>query len=520
MRRTEGRAPFRRILGLLALCLLLIFPSGAYAHPMGNFTINHYAGIHLENGWIEIRYFIDMAEIPTFQELQRSGLTARLDDPKLQEYLSSQAQALLHGLRATLNGTPMTLHLASQDVIFPVGAGNLPTMKLGFVYRAEVSQECGSRACQLDYEDTNFADHVGWKEVVVVTGAGVSLRGSTAPQQDRSDQLSNYPTDLINSPPQQLKAQVTFSVTGPRNDAALSLSARDSATTRNSPQSNASDGSAKSDSGRHELNLTANRQGTARNSFTELIGSGEVGIGIALLAALISAGLGALHALEPGHGKTIVAAYLVGSRGTARHAFLLGMIVTAAHTAGVYLLGAVTIYAQKYILPERIYPFLGVLSGVLITGMGCYLFLQRYLGEEFSHKHDYSVGGEDEIVKNQQTKQSRKVSTRQLVILGVTGGIIPCPAALVVLLSAVALHRTVFGLYLIVAFSLGLAGVLIAMGIFAVYAGRLMAKLRLEGQFIQKWLPMGSAAMITLLGCGIALRSLTTAGLLHIRILG
>jgi len=117
-------------------------------------------------------------------------------------------------------------------------------------------------------------------------------------------------------------------------------------------------------------------------------------------------------------------------------------------------------------------------------------------------------------------RQPGKVSARQLVVLGITGGIIPCPAALVVLLSAVALHRTSFGLYLIVAFSLGLAAVLIAMGMITVYAGRLMSRLRLEGALVQKWLPMGSAAMIAFLGFGIALQSLTTAGLLHIRILG
>jgi len=129
--------------------------------------------------------------------------------------------------------------------------------------------------------------------------------------------------------------------------------------------------------------LKPNQQSTPRNSFTELMAIKQINFAIALLAAAIAAGLGALHALEPGHGKTIVAAYLVGSKGTARHALLLGMIVTVSHTAGVYLLGAITLYAQKYVLPDRIYPFLGVLSGSLIAGMGCYLFLQRYLGGEF-----------------------------------------------------------------------------------------------------------------------------------------
>ena len=522
MSRTERLAFCRRAFALLAFCSLVIFPPAVFAHPMGNFTINHYSGIYVENGWIEIRYFIDMAEIPTFQELQRSGLTGRLDDPRLQEYLSSQGQAFMRGLRITLNGVPVSLNLATQDVIFPVGAGSLPTMKFRFVYRSEVTPGCLFAPCQLIYEDTNFADQAGWKEIVIVPGAGVSVSASTVPRQDRSGELSNYPTDLLKSPPQQLNAQANLSFVKSRGEVASVLSQSKKAR-QSAPHLPNSVGAAS----HRDLNLqgtefalTPNEQSTPRSSFTELIGTKKIGLGIALLAALISAGLGALHALEPGHGKTIVAAYLVGSRGTARHAFLLGMIVTAAHTAGVYLLGAITIYAQKYILPERIYPFLGVLSGVLIAGMGCYLFLQRYLGEEFSHKHEDPAGGENNAVESSQAPKSRKISTRQLAVLGVTGGIIPCPAALVVLLSAVALHRTVFGLYLIVSFSFGLAGVLIAMGVFAVYAGRLMSKLRLEGPLIQKWLPMGSAAMITFLGCGIALRSLTTAGLLHIRILG
>jgi ABC-type nickel/cobalt efflux system permease component RcnA len=522
MRRTERVTFFCRILAVLSLGMTLIYPSGVLAHPMGNFTINHYSGIHLEDGQIEIRYFIDMAEIPTFQELQRSGLSGRFDDPRLTDYLSLQGQTLLRGLQTTLNGSPVTLRLTTQEVIFPVGAGNLPTMKLGFVYRGELGKECPTGRCELDYQDANFADHAGWKEIVVVSGAGVSLSGSTAAEQDRSAELSNYPTDLINSPPQQLRAQVNFSFARTANETVGALSALPVETMRNTRQSNGGhrdtsrqdrDGSCAA------VKLTPNRQGTPRNSFTDLVGTQQIGLGIALLAALISAGLGALHALEPGHGKTIVAAYLVGSRGTAKHALLLGMIVTVVHTAGVYLLGAITMYAQKYILPDRIYPFLGVLSGMLIAGMGCYLLLQRYLGAEFSHGHDVPVAEGEQLAKGSQALPKRFVSARQLVVLGITGGIIPCPAALVVLLSAVALHRTIFGLYLIVAFSVGLAAVLIAMGMITVYAGRLMSKLRLEGPFVQKWLPMGSAAMITLLGCGIALRSLTTAGLLHVRIL-
>jgi nickel/cobalt exporter len=268
---------------------------------------------------------------------------------------------------------------------------------------------------------------------------------------------------------------------------------------------------------REEIALKPNQQTTPRNAFTELMAKREFSFGIALLSALIAAGLGALHALEPGHGKTIVAAYLVGSRGTGRHALLLGLIVTISHTAGVYLLGAITLYAQKYIFPDRIYPFLGVLSGMLIAGMGCFLFLQRYLGGQFAHSHPTDFSATDEPPTSENSQLRAGISGRQLLILGITGGMVPCPAALVVLLSAVALHRTGFGLFLIVAFSIGLAAVLIAMGVVAVYAGRMMFRLPLEAPLVQRWLPMASAVMISVLGCGIAARGLMAAGILPIR---
>ena len=471
-----------------------------------------------------------MAEIPTFQELQQSGIAARPDDPRLRAYLSARAKILGQGLHLTLNGQPLPLRLLNEDVIFPPGAGNLPTMKFGFVYQAEVAEDCSTTSCQLAYQDTNFADHAGWKEIMVLAGRGVALASCTAPDHDRSGQLSNYPRDLLNSPPQQLQARIVFSAKSPQDATPSShLGPRETAppnVTHRKPESKDRVGAitVKSPlpgtrlSPLTKIELKANQQSTPRNSFTELMAIKQISFAIALLAAAIAAGLGALHALEPGHGKTIVAAYLVASKGTARHALLLGIIVTISHTAGVYLLGAITLYAQKYILPDRIYPFLGVLSGILIVGMGLYLFLQRYLGEDFAHKHSYEISAEDEAAQGTTQLQPGTVSPRQLFVLGITGGIVPCPAALVVLLSAVALHRTGFGLFLIVAFSIGLAAVLIAMGLVAVYARRAVSGLRLDRPLVQRWLPLGSAAMVTVLGFGIAMRSLVAAGMVHIHL--
>jgi ABC-type nickel/cobalt efflux system permease component RcnA len=259
-----------------------------------------------------------------------------------------------------------------------------------------------------------------------------------------------------------------------------------------------------------------------------------------LFAALVAATLGAFHALEPGHGKTVVAAYLVGSRGTARHAMLLGLIVTASHTAGVFLLGAVTLYASRYVVPDRLYPWLGALSGLVIAVLGVYLFLSRYAGARHTHEHAHDHGhphshdpvhshadqdhhGDGRHHHGRHRQHDHRpaggtVSFRQLLALGVTGGIVPCPAALVVLLSAIALRRVGFGLFLIVAFSVGLAAVLIVIGLLMVHARRLMARVEGTGPVITRWLPLTSSAAITVLGVAIAGQALMSAGIITLRL--
>ncbi len=495
----------------LSILAVILFSANAFAHPMGNFSISHYAGIHVSPNSVELEYLIDMAEIPTFQEMQQS-------DPRTMAYLKLKSAEFAQGLSLALDGHNLVLTPVSQNVIFPQGAGDLPTMKMGFVYRTMLPAGCGVNPCELAYGDSNFAGRSGWKEIVVSTGDGVHREDGGTFSVDRSSRLTDYPTDLVSSPPQDVTAKLAFRVTVPVLSKMVSktfpktVPQTETATTSMPPQP-------------PPVELKANRQAPPRNAFTELMTHKEISFGFALLAAFVAAGLGALHAMEPGHGKTIVAAYLVGSKGTARHAFLLGLIVTASHTAGVYLLGAVTLYAQKYIMPDRLYPFLSVISGVLIAGMGIYILLKRFAGDDFSSSHVHGPGGHSHgfswrptLPQTELPQTREKLGKRQLLILGITGGMVPCPAALVVLLSAVALHRVGFGLFLIVAFSLGLAVVLIGMGLAAVYAGRLLSKVPVEGRLIRLWMPAASAAMITILGFAIAVRGLISAGIVAIRI--
>jgi ABC-type nickel/cobalt efflux system permease component RcnA len=559
------------LLVLLAGCLLGARPS--YAHPMGNFSVNHYSRITLTSDGVEIRYILDLAEIPTYQEMQQGGIVTKASDLKVLAFIAARGEEFGRGLDVTLDGKSTALHLISQDVIFPPGAGGLPTMKMGFVYRAAYPAGPAGASARLTFEDHNFDGHRGWKEIIVAAPQGV-LISSSAPAKDRSSELSNYPVDPLNSPPQDLTASIQFTLPasialavsqpgsraepGPASAAGgirqghagdrgkiAPITSTPGTSTPGAGSSARSARILKTDptaaihpqrwatetAPAQPTPLKANQQATPRSAFTELITKEHAGFWFLITAALIAFGLGAFHALEPGHGKTIVAAYLVGSRGTIRHAALLGIIVTASHTAGVFGLGAITLYASRSIVPERLYPWLGVLSGLLIAGLGGYIFLRRWTGQDGDHSHtddqphshwftaektprpvpEVRTG----LASTRDRAAAKSVSLTQLFVLGITGGIIPCPAALVVLLSALALHRIGLGLFLIVSFSLGLATVLVAFGILMVYARQFIVRFKVDGPLTTRWLPLASAAFMTILGMAITVQTLASTGLLH-----
>jgi nickel/cobalt exporter len=559
----------RLLFSLLALGLLLA-PRG-FAHPMGNFSVNHYSKISFERDGVRVTYIIDLAEIPTYQELQQGNVTANVADPAVTAFVESRGAELGRGLSLMVGGKHLPLHLVSSQVIFPPGAGGLPTMKMGFVYQAPYPPDHSSASLQ--YSDNNFPGHAGWKEIVAIAQPGASFISSSVPQTDRSAELTNYPTDLLNSPPQELSAAIQFrypiAMEGPRENSSKATAGpstarrggrddnsvvgtvpRDPNKLSSRPERSAVEGPAVSAHApkpapsrtknrvpadlatKHSVTsptqagvaapfrLQANQQATPRSAFTELITTRSLSLWFLITAAFIAFGLGALHALEPGHGKTIVAAYLVGSRGTARHALLLGLIVTASHTAGVFALGAITLYASRYIVPEQLYPWLGVFSGLTIAGLGGYMFLRRWSGLDLDHSHTsgqlhghWFSSRKQDVQSPERIEPTKPVSLYQLFALGITGGIIPCPAALVVLLSAFALHRIGLGFFLIVAFSLGLAAVLIGFGMLMVYGRRFIAGMRANGPLTTRWLPVASAAFMTILGAGIAVRAFLTTGI-------
>lgn len=230
------------------------------------------------------------------------------------------------------------------------------------------------------------------------------------------------------------------------------------------------------------------------NLLGELLRSGEMGAGVVLIGLAAAFGLGAMHALSPGHGKTIVAAYLVGSRGNFRHAIYLGGIVTFTHTVSVFGLGLATLFLSRYVLPERIFPVLGAVSGISIVWIGGLLLWRRVRalrGEHHSHPHHHH---------EHRHEHEGEVTMASLVALGASGGLVPCPSALVLLLSAVALRRVGLGILLLVAFSAGLAVVLAGIGALVLYAKQWMPDAGAAHHPFFRLVPVFSAAVIVIVG--------------------
>ena len=589
----------------------------ARAHPMGNFSINHYARFEAQPGELRLRYVLDFAEIPAIEQMAK--LDANKNDvvsvAEKKAYLQSVAPQFLKGLSLEINGKKVELNARATDLQVIFGAGNLPTLLVKIDTATPLIQGAQTR---VNYQDSNFADRTGWKEVVAVAANGAAIADSDAATKDQSHELTVFPIDAGVVPPRQDNAH--FSVVAAGAPGALPA-ATDNA------QALATDGNANGN--------------TPQNRFTQSIAEKTLTPTVIVWGLLIALTFGAVHALAPGHGKTMVAAYLVGSRGTPRHAITLGLIVTITHTFGVFALGFALLISSHYIVTERLYPVLSALSGMTIFGVGLWLFMSRYQGLQHSHSHahdghthehgehthDHSHGdehshshehgehthshshddsehahshdddghdhahdeehihshaahshthahsGEEHAHVHESHSHSHDehdhahddeehthahgahahshahdeehahshdhdddhdhshshgahvhshggkahshavpagpITMKTLVALGVSGGILPCPEAIVVLLAAVKLHRIGYGMILILAFSIGLAAALIAIGLLVVSARNRMTQLRAlnEDSVLVRYLPLASAAIITLIGAALTLQA-------------
>jgi nickel/cobalt transporter (NicO) family protein len=428
----------KRLLLLAALALLAL-PATAGAHPLGNFSVNHLTEVRVSPDRVDVLYILDEAEIPTFQE---RGLPAS-------EVLARKRTEVARGVRVTVGGRPVALAPAGPArLTHPPGQGGLPLTRVELPLTANV-RTLGT----VTVHDGTFGDRIGWHAVVPQPARGTAVR-SDVPAEDPTGGLRRYPKDLLRSPAAIRDAR---------------LEVRSGAGTVQAP---------------HGPRVTVGDRGSG--GFAGILDDAASGRGVLLLLLAAAFGWGALHALSPGHGKTMVAAYLVGTRGSTRDAIALGATVTVTHTAGVVALGVVALALSAWVLPEQLYPWLNLVSGLLVVGVGAQVLrarLKKRAHHHHHHDHDH----------HHHTRRS-------ILALGASAGLIPCPTALVVLLGAIAQHQIALGLVLIAAFSAGLATTLTGLGLTVVHASRALGRLRVPAATTGV-LSSASAALVLLVGC-------------------
>ena len=515
--RTRRAAPARRITrrvasAVVALAAALAVAAAvagpASAHPLGNFSVNHLDVVRVSADRVDVRYILDQAEIPTFRQRDLSPA----------QVLDRTRALVARGVTVQAGGRPVPLRLAPGGRIsFPIGAGGLHTTRVELLLSARVA----TRGAVV-VRDATFPGRVGWRAVVVRPGAGTAVRASV-PSTDPTRGLRVYPKAVLSSPADRAVARLDVA-TGRGTVSAPRLDGEGVATVRG-----------------HETG----------DGFAGIFADASAGRGVLLFLLLAAFGWGAVHALSPGHGKAMVAAYLVGTRGRARHAVALGMTVTVTHTIGVFALGVVTLALSQAILPEDLYPWLNLASGLLVLLVGGGVLRARVRAARgardhdhgghdhgdhdhggrkhppgHDHDHDHASGddhatGHDHAPRHDHASghhhahaghahhhhHDTPLTRRGLLAMGASAGLIPCPSALVVLLGAIAQHQVALGLLLVVAFSAGLAATLTVLGIAVVHAGRITARIRPSSRIVTA-LPAASAVVIVAAGLLLTARAI------------
>jgi nickel/cobalt exporter len=496
-----GRPIWCGVAPVLVAWILVLSPatsSPVGAHPLGNFTVNRYSRIELGSDGIRIRYVLDLAEIPSVQETQVADLNhdGVVSAAEWSAYKVRRVEEIRTNLDLAIDGRRLELDTDDTSLSTPVGQANIPLIRIEAWFRAPTVWL--STPHSATFQDRNEPARLGWREIVVHPNPGVSLTQSTAPPMDTTDELRTYPERFLQDP---LDArQATWTVTAAAGSASSAATARPGVS-----------------------------GGRPVDPFTSLVTTADLNVGVVLVALVAAATLGGIHAASPGHGKTVMAAYIVGTRGTFVHAVVLGLSVTVSHTFGVLVLGVITLLASNLILPEQLYPWLTLVAAVIILVFGGVLLIGavRGLGRQppahhhaHDHHHPHTHGAADDHVHEAQ--RSLPITWKNLFVLGLAGGIVPSASALVVLLSALALGRLGFGLLLILAFGLGMAIVLTATGVLLVYASRFVARYFPDDtqsplqRVFSRAVPVASAGIMLLIGAIATLQALGQFGILPI----
>lgn len=442
-----------------ALCVSLLATGSAAAHPLGNFTINHLARIQARATELRVHYVLDIAEIPTFQIMHAAGTWT---PARMREWADSESALVVNGFSIKADGAALALHLEAASARTRAGAGGLPILYWTGDYTAALGAKTS-----IAVNDRVYADRrIGWKDIIV---PGIV---------DPTAELRSYPSALIGSPRRNDRA--TFEVRDGRIvDVRIGGSEAEA------------------------WNATSIVKASALSDLVAYSAQTPVWVLLTILAAF---GLGALHGLEPGHGKAILAFTLVGARATFKQAAILAAALTFAHTIAVLSLGVLLCFAAGF-ATERLFTWITLLSGAAVAFIGA-RGLARALScaaaaREHSHAHARGIPhhhhDRGEHSHSHAIPGSAPLHFRSAVLAAMSGGIAPCPAAIVVLLTALHMHRVGYGLLLIVVFSLGLAAILSGLGL-AVVRGASWLSRRSQFARVATFAPIATAGVISIIG--------------------
>jgi nickel/cobalt exporter len=498
------------------------------AHPMGNFSVNHFARILPHDGGAEISYVLDFAEIPTYELFPKWNLQATSPQAALENRADDEARGWVGNLSVTIGGSKVQPRLESSHMTLTDGVGGMKVM------RVEMKVSVKGNAGKLQYEDRNYPERAGWKEIVIGSGP------------DRSQALTAYPTDPTVPQPQDVRASLDIAGGVQTVSAAppVAITAPKSAPPQPEPLPAVAPAPSSATPPQPETMGSLKRG----DYLSTVLRGGNITFGVGLICLCVAFGLGALHAFEPGHGKTMVAAYLVGSRGTPKHAVLLGLMTTFTHTVSVFLLGFITLFLSRYIMPEKMTKVLGVVSGLSIVWIGGLMLYRRsrkLMGGHshthhhhdhhdhdhdhehththepaavahahhhhdhphdqhhhgHSHDHDHGHTHDHDHEHPHHHMPEGEITPASIIALGASGGMVPCPAALILLLTCISIGRPAFGMLLLLAFSVGLAIVLMATGLAVLFAKNLLPERHRNSEsWFLRAMPVFSAAVIVIVG--------------------
>lgn len=542
-RRSLHRFP-RSVLALslsLAALMVALAPGAALAHPLGNFTINLYNGLAISPDSATVDHVMDMAEIPAFQERQRmdSDGDGEVSEFEGATWADTTCRETAADLTLTVGDERRDLRPTALGLSFLPGQGGLVTLRLVCTYEADFVPITG--ATQVAFQDDGYPDRLGWREIVV-SGDAVQLSGAEAFTEPASARLTQYPQAQLRQPLDQ--TSVAFSI-APGGAAGPAAPVPDAVPLGSSPD--------------QIMNAVPDRAAVPGGiadlppAISDIIQARDLTLPAILLSLLVAAGVGAVHAASPGHGKTLMAAYLVGTRGTMRHALGLGLTVTISHTIGVFALGAIILFAGSVIPSERLFPMLGLVSGVVVVVIGLALLAQlvreerrrraaRGVGHDqgggHTHTDDHEHGAEHEHPHEHEDRREATppasnprddeaaggwhshglvrhthlppdgdpLRWRNLVALGLVGGLVPSASAILILVGSIAAGRPAYGMVLTVAFGLGMAVVLVGVGVLLVRARGLVERLPRSDRLtpLLTRLPIVTAVVFVIVGVAIS----------------